>query len=340
VNFLPTAPSLASQLRTGQHTYRKLLIDTADEPPQFQPRDLQQVHYFKSSSTAHGKLAKDEFLTLHELAYMLPGFIWSITTYKDLMVTCGLKFFTDMLHQSSVVLLSYDTTFSLGDFYLSILIAQIDSFNERPCFPVGYLIHDRKFTETHVEFFRHLKKHCDPRFQGVVVTDGEIAVANAVQQTFPEWSIVSCWNHIMTDIEVWFKKRHISSSEIAVYKSTVRELLSCQSAAESLAKFNTVSSTWSEAFKEYYTTSLEARVKIGARYHLQSLGLDVESVTNNISEGFNSLLKRHLVWQEVSVDKMALVLYELQVSFRSQVIRSLRGFGPFTVNQGKPCSKL
>jgi hypothetical protein len=177
VNFLPAAPSLASKLRTGQHTYRKLLVDTADEPPQFQPRDLKQVHYFKSSSTAHGKIGKDEFMTLHELAYMLPGFIWSITTYKDLMVPCGLKFFTDILQNSSVLLLSYDTTFSLGDFYLSVLIAQIDSFRERPCFPVGYLIHDRKFTATHVEFFRHFKKQCDPRFQAVVVTDGEIAVS-------------------------------------------------------------------------------------------------------------------------------------------------------------------
>jgi hypothetical protein len=137
--LLPAAASLANKLRTGQHYYRKLLVDNTNEPPQFEPRDLKQVHYFKSSPTANGKIGKDAFMTLHERAYMLPGSIWSITTYKDRMVPCGLIIFTDMLHNSSVILLSFDTTFSLVDFYLcrELLKCESHAWAQPPMGPVG-----------------------------------------------------------------------------------------------------------------------------------------------------------------------------------------------------------
>jgi hypothetical protein len=299
------------------------------------------VHYFKkSASSVTGKLGLDEFTNLHELAYMLPGFIWSITTYKDLVVPCGMQFFVDILQNASFILLSYDTTFCLGDFYLSTLMVQTDSFNEHPCFPVAFLIHERKFSDTHAYLFKHFRKLSRPGLRATIVTDGEVAVTNAIRQTFPEWDVVSCWNHILTDVEVWLKKNRVTASEISVYKSSIRELLMCQSAAESAVKVATFNSAWSEAFNQYYESHLKVRVQMGSCFRLKSLNLPVDTVSNNISESFNSLLKKHVNWQELSVDEMALVLYELQTTFRTQIARSLRGFGPYTRNMDKQCGKL
>ncbi len=339
INFLPTAPSLANKMKTEHKTFRQVLTETTNEDVQFQPRNPSQVHYFKTSSAVGGKLGLDEFLVLHELAYMIPHFVWSITTFADLLVTCGINFFLDVLLKSSVCLMSYDTTFSLGDFYLSVLMAQVDCFNEQPCFPVGFLVHDRKFSSTHVEFFTQFKRQLDTTFNATIVTDGELAVINAVKQVFPHWNVVSCWNHILTDVEVWLQKRHIGGSEIAVYKSTVRELLMCASLKDLTMKYSTVSRTWSEAFKVYYDACLDSRVRTGACFHLKALNLPVDSITNNMSESFNSVIKRHIDWEEVSVDKMILVLHELQQTYKAQFIRSLRGFGPFTINRQKQCSK-
>ena len=51
---------------------------------------------------------------------------------------------------------SYDTTFNLGDFYLSVLLFRETEFIENPVIPLAYLLLDRKLTATHDNFFRHI----------------------------------------------------------------------------------------------------------------------------------------------------------------------------------------
>jgi len=42
-------------------------------------------------------------------------------------------------------LLSYDTTFQLGDFYVSVLCFRHTLFKEAPVIPAAFLVHERKF---------------------------------------------------------------------------------------------------------------------------------------------------------------------------------------------------
>ena len=64
---------------------------------------------------------------LHELAIDIPSFVHWIKTHPDLMCICGEKAILDeldrvlLLDSPSQQLLSYDTTFQLGDFYISVL---------------------------------------------------------------------------------------------------------------------------------------------------------------------------------------------------------------------------
>lgn len=92
-------------------------------------------------------------MALHELAYMIPGFSWFISTYLDAVVVCGCTFKKKLLKSGSVALLSYDTTFNLGNVYVSVLMAQSGALGEKPCFPIAFLVHDRKFEDTHKIFF-------------------------------------------------------------------------------------------------------------------------------------------------------------------------------------------
>lgn len=95
---------------------------------------------------------------MHEIAYDIPAYIRKIVTYPDLTLVCGLQEIVDEFNNIMVLthegqLLSYDTTFQLGDFYVSPLIFRHLLFNEKPCIPVMFLIHERKLTETHEELF-------------------------------------------------------------------------------------------------------------------------------------------------------------------------------------------
>ena len=53
-----------------------LLIESASEDVQFQPRNANQVHYYKSVGTPECKLGSDMMVTLHELAYSIQDFVW------------------------------------------------------------------------------------------------------------------------------------------------------------------------------------------------------------------------------------------------------------------------
>nr|XP_047144746.1 uncharacterized protein LOC124818232 [Hydra vulgaris] len=83
IKFLPTASSVLDAI-ADSHSYKDLLLDCKDSQVQFQPRNSRQFKYVRSVKAASMKLGTEPFLTLHELAYIIPGFVWSISTYPDL----------------------------------------------------------------------------------------------------------------------------------------------------------------------------------------------------------------------------------------------------------------
>ncbi len=92
---------------------------------------------------------------MHELAFDLGSFVKVIMTYPDLIVICGheklLIELNNLLQIDSIQpqLLSYDTTFQLGDFYLSPLLFRHTLFLRSPVIPALFLIHERKFQLVH-----------------------------------------------------------------------------------------------------------------------------------------------------------------------------------------------
>jgi len=61
-------------------------------------------------------------------------------------------------------LISYDTTFNIGNFYVSILIQNTD-FIGNPLYPVLFLIHERNDSEYFLEYeiiITHILNHRPP----------------------------------------------------------------------------------------------------------------------------------------------------------------------------------
>ena len=78
-------------------------------------------------------------------------------TYSDLVSVFGQK---ALLYELGKVLLlkslppqllSYDTTFQLGDFYISVLSFHHTLFKEAPTILAAFLLNERKFEEHHKE---------------------------------------------------------------------------------------------------------------------------------------------------------------------------------------------
>lgn len=98
-------------------------------------------------------------------------------------------------------ILTYDTTFNLGDFYLSILAFAGTEFEECPVIPSFYLIHEEK----HLKFITFsgeifyvqpcLKKTCG----FYIVTDEEATIVQSTKKHLPGADVFHCWNHVIKD---------------------------------------------------------------------------------------------------------------------------------------------
>ena len=142
-----TCASLMNSLKesckygTAASVYRKHITDV---PPTthlavLQPRNARQVKNIRSTLQRQQRLSHDGLYNLHELALDLPNFIHTIRTHPDLVCVCGSKQLFDefdcvlVLQSPGHQLLSYDTTFQLGDFYLSTLTFRHTLF-EKPSY--------------------------------------------------------------------------------------------------------------------------------------------------------------------------------------------------------------
>ncbi len=74
-------------------------------------------------------------------------------------------------------LLSYDTTFQLGDFYVSTLLFRYVLFSTSPVVPAFFSIHERKFQSTHEELMKEVCRSVPSLVDGKrkipLVTDDE-----------------------------------------------------------------------------------------------------------------------------------------------------------------------
>ncbi len=95
------------------------------------PRNTKQLRNLHYKHLNESRISCDALYNLHETAYDIPGFTWKITT---LVCICGLQ---EILEEADNVLTLksssyYDTTFQMGDIYVSPLVFHHTLFMERP----------------------------------------------------------------------------------------------------------------------------------------------------------------------------------------------------------------
>ena len=114
----------------------------------FQPRNYQQVENLHNQYLQQKTISNDSLFNVHELVIDLPEFVYKIETYPDLLCICAHveiceEFDCVLTFESELPqLISYDTTFQLGDFYVSILCFRHTLFKECPVIPAAFLIHE------------------------------------------------------------------------------------------------------------------------------------------------------------------------------------------------------
>ena len=274
---------------------------------------------------------------LHEIAYDLPEFVWFIQTYPDLICICGTKEILNQLDRVLLIdsslpqLLSYDTTFQLGDFYVSPLLFRHVIFKESPVIPALFLIHERKFQSTHETFFRIAVEKVPSLVKSIypIVTDEEKAINNVISNTVANEKRLHCWSHIFQGVRHSLARK-VSSTALTGFIADLRDLFHRPSFQEYSKKYKELSSKWLKTIRDYYSKNIHPEInKSIGRWVLEEQGVysPFSGVSNKQSECFNVVLKQLEAWKEVPVDSLVLSFYYLQCYFMNEISRG-------TCNQG------
>lgn len=104
------------------------------------PRNVKQLQNLKSKLSGQSRLSRDAKLNTHTVAYEELNFVWNLTTVPDLLVICGMEAMLELKQllkkPNPSQMLSYDTTFCLGDFYVSQFLFRHTMFEENAVMPV------------------------------------------------------------------------------------------------------------------------------------------------------------------------------------------------------------
>ena len=275
--FIRTCPSVLNTLKKTTappaNVYKNLVSSPCHSPdlqPVLIPRNVKQVHNAQASERQRFRLSHDALYNLHEMAYDSSGFIRKIETYPDLVVMCAFQSLMDELNRiiqaelDIPILLSYDTTFSLGDIYVSPLLFRHVLFESSPVVPAAFLLHERKFESVHVSFMSLVEKEL-PSLVSIkspipIVTDDEQGVCNTIDNILTGVIHFKCWNHIINSVKLWLRRHGAKSAEIPVYVSNLRELFHQQTYQDYLIKLESLKVNWSLAFLEYYNRNIHSEV--------------------------------------------------------------------------------
>lgn len=189
------------------------------------PRNLKQIQNHQAMKKSKEKLGKDDIYNLIQLAYHLEGFVAEITVFPDLLTIFALpeivNTFVELLQSNAntPVCLVYDTTFNLGDFYVSPLVFKHVLFEGTPWIPLAFLIHDRKLQKCHNRFFEFLADRIPLLKSKKIpfVTDKEPALTKSALKYFPQMQVLHCWNHLKRDFKEELRKLEAGQAETIVY---------------------------------------------------------------------------------------------------------------------------
>ena len=168
--YVRTCPSVLKHISTSQKgpiaTYQKEV--TRQVQPELEavlkPRNLRQVQNTQHQERQSRRLTHDDYYNMMLVAFELQDYVFQIVTYPHLMCFVGLKEILDDFNKlleidANSITCGYDTTFNLGDFYVTPFVFRHVVFKQSPIIPAAFMIHVRKLQTNHEQFLRQLLSH-------------------------------------------------------------------------------------------------------------------------------------------------------------------------------------
>ena len=212
---------------------------------------------------------------------------------------------------------------------MSPLVFKHVIFEANPLVAGLFLIHERKLSETHENFFKILSSLVK-NMKGVpIVTDVESAIVKAIREN-TTLKQIGCWHHLCQDVQRWLSD-NLPKVERSKYVNERYDILRTTTERQCVDMMKKMEKQWDEGFIRYFKKSSEPKLGYFCVWSIANLcKLDPKNgITTNQSEGFNFLLKDFQSWEEVPLDSLLMSLKLIQDFYLEEIHRGKASLGTF-----------
>jgi len=231
------------------------------------PRNEQQVANHLYTARKAKRITQDSLYNLIELALHLQNYVQQMDIYPSLVAFVGMKEilsdFNDLLQNKRVTIKStVDTTYKLGELFVTVFSYQNIMFESNPAIPVAFMLHEKRDAKFHERFMTILKQNIPNlgKYDHPIICDREAAIKKSIKAVFPNIQIIHCWNHILQDVTRWITGKPLSKDGHD-YLSDIREILHSTSDENFQENIDNISEWWPSEFKKYFDRYLATDIK-------------------------------------------------------------------------------
>ena len=316
-------------------------------------KNLQQVYNVQHNQRVQKEIGPDKILNILEINSNIDEFIHEFKLIPELQIIFGskeaLKYCQCLLDFSrrnpdAEQCLSYDTSFNLGDFFLSVLTMRNIFMKEKCTFPMLFHITETKREKRHNEFFFWLNNNFNIKNidKLPICSDREIGIYKSI--LFNELNLCLCTLHLIRDVKLWsdkkIKKNLLKKDEANNLIRYIEAMIDC----DTKDKFNKVNDKFFQKFEnnkliiDYYVKYLKKDIEFYcAKFYTKKFAaFKKDRPTTNQSESMNKVIKQVTDHKEVPIDKILLILHNFQNYYINEFHRALNGLGQYKISDIHP----
>lgn len=200
------------------------------------PRNSQMIKNCRKSMIIGTVLSLDEFYGGYILGKSeLENEVHFYQVLPDLVIILGSRTTVELTNrifsqgEREKQILSYDTTFNLGNYYVSILCARNTELVGDPIFPIVFMIYGKKHEGVHNFFWNNfVNKKLKITKHICIVTDRKKSIVNAIRSSGYLSNHLFCYNHIVSDVKIWLRKTNANLKDSILYRSIIEQLLNSE----------------------------------------------------------------------------------------------------------------
>ena len=306
-------------------------------------RDPKQIANYRAREKKSYIISPCQLTSLHLLSmYHLEDFIHSCNTipefYCILAEPEAIKLANKLLNESENnpsidQVVNYDTTFEMGEFYLSTLVIKNTHIKQNRMLPVAFFMHNRKTTLTHKAFFDWVFNVLDIPATVPFVTDREESiVANILGHPVGPRQLFYCSIHIARDVKTWCQTQKIGKKRTDRIVKQIKNLIGKNSLDDFDKALETISVDWSPHLFKYFNDNIKPPLlsNLTNKIEGQFAHFETKSITTNLSESWHNKLQKQFNKAEkdnMRIDYLAAHLFKIQASYLDEYNRAIENEG-------------